>query len=277
MPGSLLTCQGLSSVYDSFYKATSGTVPGQSTTFGGLTIDATTDTISMDTSFGTAFPFQTGDIAWYTQWGGTNPPYKYWVIRLSATAIKLATSYANALNNVAADLVNSSTSSDLFGYRHHITNSPLQAAQNSGKICSNDFFLKDWWQSSAFSSNQFGIQENLRIDFTISHPGVFAGLQTVDGSFSIGFGHHGSILNTAHFRVSTGESGIVSYASFPASGGQAVRITVQNRIITYSIKSGNSYSSFYATSPLTLTQPLRLFAFFALNNTFVSDCVFTYL
>lgn len=274
MSGSSLTCQGLPTSYNTFYSASNGTVLNSSTTNGGLSVDATTDTLTIDTSFGSAFPFQTGNIVYY-RIQNILAPTRYWVIRLSSTQIKLATSLSNAQAGIAADLTTSTTPGDFFGYRHHLTNSPLEIVHQANALQTNDFFVKDFWQASAYSLLQFGITEKLRIDFILRNPGVFAGVQTLSSSFSIGYGHQGSIQNIGVGRVSTGQTWN-RVGSFP-TGGQEMRITLQDRILTYSVKSGTSYVSMYATSALSLTEPLRFFAFLPLNSTFVSDCQITYL
>jgi len=269
MPGSIITCQGLSSAYNTRFIATNST---NNVTPGGLTIDAATDTLNLDLSYtatfpypigGIPFPFNTGDIVFWQR-------VKYYAIRLSSTSIKLATSYANAINNIAVNITSNSTLADVSNWNQQVSNTPMIV--ETAVSLSNNFALnKDNWQSSAFSAVSFLITENIRFDFTVDPFPCLAGISTVSGSYVIGIGR--DLLGTTTGRETTG-------GSFHFGQGQQrldVRMTLQNQIITVARKDGSSYTTVYTTTALNITEPLRFFAFLGINNIKIQNCIITYL
>lgn len=270
MPGSIITCQGLSTRYNSYY----GIFNGDNSSFGGLTIDAATDTFNVDPSFAATlpFPFETGDIVYYWHYFGHPQVTRYFAIRLSATSIKVATSYANAINNIAVDLTVNSTNTNLFYYQHQISNAVLMF-HTGPAMESTNYFSKDIWQSSAFSSINFSITESIAFDFTIEKY-VMCGIQTVSGSYGIGMGLDPSNIIG---RETTGTA-LTNRFSYASSLGTNLRIRVQNSIISIQRKETNgSYTTIYTTTTITNTERFRFFAYFSLNNTKLSNCIITYL
>lgn len=270
MPGSIITCQGLSSAYNTRFLATNSM---DNVTPGGLTIDAATDTLNLDLSYtatypypigGIPFPFNTGDIVFWQQ-------IKYYAIRLSSTSIKLATSYANANANIAVNITSDSTLANVSIWDQQVSNTPMRV-ESVVNLSSNIPLNKNNWQSSAFSTLSFLITENIRFDFTIDPFPCLAGISTVSGSYVIGIGK--DLFGTTTGKETTG-------GSFNFGQGQArhdVRMTLQNRIITVARKETNgSYTNIYATTALNITEPLRFFAFLGINGTKIQNCIITYL
>lgn len=273
MPGSIITCQGLSTVYNSYYgiaNAASGGNP-----FLGLTIDAATDTFNVDSAFAATvpFPFQTGDVVYYGTSSNITLVTRYFAIRLSATSIKVATSYANAINGIAVDLTTNSTNTNFAHYQHQISNAVLMV-HTSDTMGITNYFNKDLWQSSSFSTLNFGITENIAFDFTIENYGM-CGIQTVSGSYGIGVGavHGNAIIG----RETTGTA-LTNRFWYAFSLGTNLRIRIQSSIITIQRKETNgSYTTIYTTTTITNTERFRFFAYFSLNNTKLSNCIITYL
>ena len=270
MPGSIITCQGLSTVYNSFYSIHNGS----SNVFRGLTIDAATDTFNVDTSVTGAlpFPFQTGDVVYYGKNTSDSGVFltRYFAIRISATSIKVATSYTNAIDGIAVDLLTTSTNTNLNQLEHQISNAVLMF--HGGPFMSyNNYFDKDWWQSSSFSTLNFGITENIAFDFTIENT-VMCGIQTVSGSYGIGLGR------SVDYIFGRETTGLHYQNRFRAQLFYDLRIRVQNSIIAIQKKETNgSYTTIYTTVTITNTERFRFFAYFSLNNTKLSNCIITYL
>ena len=271
MPGSIITCQGLSTVYNSYY----GIHNGSNSTFQGLTVDAGTDTFNVDPAFASTvpFPFQTGDVVYYGTSGSVTQVIRYFAIRLSATSIKVATSYVDAINGTAVNLTTNSTNTNTSFYQHQISNAFLMYHVGPA-MGSTNYFNKDLWQSSSFSTLNFSIAENITFDFTVEKY-VMCGIQTVSGSYGIGMGadHNNNIIGRE--TIGTSQTNRFSYA---ISLGSNLRIRVQNSIITIQRKeTNNSYTTIYTTATITNTERFRFFAYFSLNNTKLSNCIITYL
>lgn len=273
MPGSTITCQGLSSVYDSFY----GVVSSNEVNFLGLTLDASADTFNVNTSVAGAlpFPFQTGDVVYHAV-GIQNETLvtRYFAIRVSATSIKVATTYANAIDGVAANLTDSTGS---IGYMPHQISNAFMVMKGAGQwnMTYTNYFNKNLWQSSAFSVSVFSFSENIAFDFTIEN-WVMCGIQTITGSYGIGMGVAGQ-----WGRISGRETGGTEQTnrfSTSLSLGANLRIRLQNRIISVQRKeTNNSYTTIYTTTTINNTELFRFFAYFSLNNTKLSNCTITYL
>ena len=269
MPGSILACQSLSGVYDNFYNVYNGT----GASFKGLTIDAANDTFNVDTNFGSAFPFNTGDVVYYGNAMNFNLVTRYYAIKISTTSIKVATTYANAIAGIAVDLTVSSTNTNISYYQHQISNVFLMLHTGPALAYTN-IFNKDNWQSLAFSTINFSITKNIRFDFTIESF-AFAGISTISGSYAIGLGIDAG--NTVMGRESTGTA-ITNRFSVGAGSTSDVRITVLNRIITVSKKETNgTYTTVYTTTTIGSLESFRFFAYFGINNTKLQNCVITYL
>lgn len=261
MPGSIITCQGLSTAYNSYYYVTNG----NGSSFRGLTIDAATDTFNVDTSITgvTAFPFNTGDILFYTVNSVTT---KYYVIRISPTSIKVATTYARALANEVVDLTSNSSSSNVANNQHQISSLFEDTLQQIACFDINN------WQGRAFSTLNFSITEKIRFDFTLDHL-VLAGISS--NSYTIGF------LSNVKSGVMLGRESIGTGGSnrfFAGIPTQDYRLSVSERVITISQKQLNSsYTTIYTTATITNTEKFRFFTYFSLNNTKLSNCIITYL
>jgi hypothetical protein len=267
MPGSIITCQGLSSAYNSsFYAETSLT--------NYLTIDVATDTFNLNLAAvpspfpftwggNIPFPFQTGDIVYYAVVNGQlTPMLKYFAIRVSSTTIKLAASYTNAINGVAIDITVTTA---------QISNTPFGISGNT-RIQNNVPLVKDNWQSSSFSTASFPITQNIRFDFSLDFLPCFAGISTTSGSYAIGIGREAGITTVG--RETTG--GVFNFAQYAPQ--LDVRMTLQNRIITVARKETNgTHTNIYSTTALNIAEPLRFFAFLGINNTKIQNCIITYL
>ena len=270
MPGSILACQSLSGVYDSYYNVYNG----NNASFKGLTIDAANDTFNVDTNFGLAFPFNTGDVVYYGNSSGNfNLVTRYYAIKISTTSIKVATTYANAIAGIAVDLTVSSTNTNLSFFQHQISNVFLMAHTGPSLPYTN-IFNKNNWQSLAFSTINFSITENIRFDFTIESF-AFAGISTISGSYAIGLG-----IDAGTNVIGRESTGIGNTNRFSVGTGlrSDVRITVLNRIITVSKKETNgTYTTVYTTTTIGSLESFRFFAYFGINNTKLQNCVITYL
>lgn len=270
MPGSIITCTGLPSTYNSFYMAQNATSSG----FAGLTINASDDTFNLIPTLN--FPFQTGETVYYAFTAANlTLVTRYYAIRLSSTSIKIATSVANALAGTAVDLTTSSDSNNLAGNQHQISN-VMMLFHSGPSLPYNNIFNRANYQGSAYSTINFSITENIRFEFTIDAY-TFAGIVTTTETYGIGVGiiktsgPNNTILgrewndstNTGRWQM--GSAGVITSAR--------ITLTISNRVVT--VATGGI--TYYTTATITNTEQFRFFAYFSLNNTAVRDCVITYL
>ena len=276
MPGSIITCQGLSSTYNSRYAITNGYNNwGYNNTFQGLTIDAASDTFNVDTSVALPFPFQTGDVVYYGYSSSnlTNVT-KYFAIRISNTSIKVASTYANALNGIAVDLTINSTNTNYNFYQHQISN-VFSVLHHGFALPYNNAFELGMWQSSALSVISLNISQNFIYEFTFAFSDVMTGIRTLSGSYAIGimYPYYGGYVMG---RETTGTTQTNRFNAIIGSN-ITFRFTCANKIITFSQKQGSTFVNIYSTAPLTsITEPLQIFSYMGLNGTQISNCTLTY-
>lgn len=276
MPGSIITCTGLPSTYNSFYMAQNATSSG----FAGLTIDASTDTFNVGVP-ASNFPFLTGETVYYAFTAANlTLVTRYYAIRLSSTSIKLATSVANAFAGTAVDLTTNSLSTNTANNQHQISN--VMMLLHSGPDFSyNNIFNRANYQGSAYSTINFSITENIRFEFTIDAY-TFAGIVTTTETYGIGVGiakssgPNNAILgrewndSTNIGRWQMGSAGVITSAR--------ITLTISNRVVTVATGTvATGGITYYTTATITNTEQFRFFAYFSLNNTAVRDCVITYL
>lgn len=293
MPGSNITCQGLSSAYNSPYIATNNRYNNNQ--FSGLTIENNTLVVQ---SPATNFPFATGDIVYFTPAGYSGdfivPPTIYYAIVISPTQMRLATTLQNAQEGIFVTLDSSNSSN--FGIDNGtflqkvVSNSRIyHSVPNS--FPNNSHLNKSEWLSSAYSSQVFFLQNKIRIDFTLNGSGVVAGIATTSTTsnipnyaISVGRGNiETSDLNARMVMImeSTGASYLPTFASsskraVTPNGINSMRITINSGVISVAYLSGGSYITAYATVPLSDTTPCRFFSFNSINGTGLTDCTITY-
>lgn len=288
MPGSKITCQGLSSAYNSLYIATNNRLNNGE--FSGLTI---VDNTLVVQSPATNFPFTTGDIVYFTPAGYFAdfivPPTIYYAIVISPTQMRLATTLQNAQQSIFVTLAPSNSSN--FGINNGtylqkvVSNSRIyQSVQNS--FYDNSHLKKSEWLSSAYSSQVFFLQNKIRIDFTLNGYGVVAGIATTSTTnnipnYAISVGR-GDGSHTPGVGAMIMESTGSAYSPFSKRGNtptgiNSIRMTINSGVISVAYLSGGSYITAYTTVPLSNTTPCRFFSFNSINGTGLTDCTITYL
>lgn len=284
MPGSIITCTGLSATYNSTYNVRSY----RGTTNFGLSVNTALDTFNIDlgnTNVPGAFPFNTGDIVFLGDTvSGNTFVSKFFAIRVSSSAIKLATSYSNAINGIAIDqTVDPGTTS----LKYQLSNSPFGFEFSDNRCVNNEFFDTSFWQSSASSVNTFSRTDAVAMRFTLpTNGGAFVGIKTVGATplpaYGVGLGAHSyGVAGTLGRELVSG----VGTRFVVLSGGvyqNNWEIKLQNSRISIAYQPSfpsfsTTYTTLYTTPVLTTNLPLRFFSYFNINNTQLTNCVLTYL
>jgi len=236
-------------------------------------------------TFTTAHGLQTGDIV-YTAFGGGDAlrqMYGYWgvfVIVLSSTSISLASSLADASNNVVLSLSTFPNGSQAF------SNIPF-----TRPIAFYGGIPLSAWQSRATSAQVFSLNTPVAIS-GITHTMIgasdqnqpyYIGLKTATDSYYCGFGlmnQNNSSLHTSGLGDTI--SGFSSFTGFTNTGFPAAfrfTITSAKRITIEALSNGTtgSWVTRFTSSILTTQDPLFFFCNSALNNISITDCQVTYL
>lgn len=300
MPGSSIIQTGLSNVYNSRYLATNN---WNVSVFSGLTI--VNDTLTVEPP-AQNFPFATGDRVYFFDStvlaslpdAANNYQFTlYYAIRISATQIKLATSYENAIAGTAitiADFTNKTVSGTNFNNR--VISNVTAPVINRELLYDNTSFFASKWNSSAVSSQSFFISDQVRLEFDLPECSM-AGLISLEkretGIPVYGFGllrpgsktllgigdTFSNMTDNICGRSITGETSADRFF-FPFSPGWngRLRITVQNNTISVamSVNNGATFTTMFTTSQLSITSPLNFFAYNSLNNTGLTNCTINY-
>lgn len=283
MPGSQILCQGLPVAYNNLFFIANPLSANQHLGMEIIndTINSVTQTLNGSPVLGTPlqFPFSTGDIVYYSVNLSSSTEFvKYFAIKISPTQIKLATSYANAMNGVSVALSPSDSTS--VGFFTRMLSSSYLAFQSGPGIGSFNTFLKSNWQSSAYSTQTFFVQDKVEIKFdldtycfcglaslqtTNEFPNYAIGVAIDQDRRVIGRESTGS-LSTNRFNSANSISGIVS-----------IRIKINQGVVSVAVLVNNVYSTLYSTSLNPTNLPLRIFSFHSHNNTGLRNCTVAYL
>jgi hypothetical protein len=260
--GSTLTCQGLSTAYNTNFHVWNGT--------GGLVIESETDIFSVTGN--KQFPFSTGDMVYYGSiFSNQTSVFLYYAIRISETEIKLATTYENAIAGIPLNITFNSPSTNNSYFQYQIGSSPLALLHGGPSLWSASVINPSFWQSRSFSTTTFSITENISFECNLNQA-CLVGISTVSGSYRIGGGTQKSPGPSFIMRSTIGD--VRGLLNLPVS---QLKITVLNKSILFSRLSGGSYITFHTTTPLTTQEPLRFYACLGTNNTGLTNCKITYL
>lgn len=282
MPGSSITCTGLSSIYDTHYYVAHST----GSTLLGLSIDPTNDTFNVDTSKAAAFPFLTGDVFYF---GNNNLFTKYFAIRISGTSIKAATTYENAINNIAVDLTitDATPTSPASLYRYSLSNT--LATFHTGPFMRHaNYYVSSNWQSSTVSSIKLGVAQNFTYSF-IMKQGTMTGIKSIGSNFvnsdpttndfAIGVLYPFVATGSPYLIGREGNSPATGYG-FTRSPIPVGNVTGQfkcvNKVISFDYIASGVTTTVYSTSALTITNQLEIFCYSGTNSAGLTDCMITY-
>ena len=243
----------------------------------GTWADSTNNTFTVPAS--PNHPFVTGDVMYVRLWNGANilvtPMVKYYAIVISATQLKYASSYANAIAGTALTIP--SALSTVLGIRSGIGNHPNVGY--NGQYDPN-FYNPATWMASSVSTISFASTEKIQIDFTFSNPGeITASLFTKSLSYICGFYQS---LNPVSI---VGEGNATNYTIGNAlqNNMQAVppvaRFTLQNRRVSIAIRlnDGTYLTRFTGSVLATNLDPLFFAVNMGINGYNANNCTITYL
>lgn len=282
MPGSSITCTGLSNIYDTHYFVTHS----NGTTLQGLTIDPANDTFNVDTTKATAFPFLTGDVFYFSI---SNIFTKYFAIRISSTSIKAATTYENAINGTAVDLTiaDATAASSNNTYKYCISNT-LATYHTGPFMKSTNYYLSSNWQSSTVSSIKVSVAQNFTYSF-IMKQGTITGIKSVGSNFinsdptandfALGI-LYPFIVSGSPFLIGRESTSLAVSNGFNRTSIPVGNVTGQfkciNKVISFDYIASGITTTVYSTSALTTTNQLEIFCYSGTNNAGLTDCMITY-
>lgn len=282
MPGSSITCTGLSSIYDTNYFIAHG---GPGSVYLGLSIDPSNDTFNVDTSKAAAFPFFTGDVFYFSV---SNIFTKYFAIRISATSIKAATTYENAINNIAVDLTitDATPTSTIVSYKYCLSNT--LATGGTGIMKSANYYVSSNWPSSTVSSIKLGVGQNFTYSFIIKQ-GTMTGIKSIGSNFvNSDPTTNDFALGILYPFVASGLPYLIGRESnSPATNNGFNRTSIPvgnvtgqfrcvNKVISFDYIASGVTTTVYSTSALTITNQLEIFCYSGTNNAGLTDCIITY-
>jgi hypothetical protein len=239
--------------------------------------------VSSDTVTVASHPFSTGDKIYAsissTVLDGTGRGWtSLFVIVLSATQFKVATSYANAIASI----------STAFTTVSGLSNTPVNHLSNATIGIT---FLTQPWLSNSKSTQSFAVTDNVAIDFTVSEWGHNSGILPVGykwaaalvsdvGNYLVG------ISDANYFNYGDSITGMAVHQPTRRDVGESrlaltfnCRFLLQNRTVSIQIrKTDETYQTFFTSSTLSPNiQGLRFFSNFALNGINFTNCTITYL
>lgn len=282
MPGSSITCTGLSNVYDTHYFVAHST----GSTLLGLSIDPTNDTFNVDTSKAAAFPFLTGDVFYF---GVFNIFTKYFAIRISATSIKAATTYENAINGIAVDLtITDATPSSQFSYYKYCLSNTLATFHTGPFMKSTNYYVSSNWQSSTVSSIKLSVGQNFTYSF-IMKQGTITGIKSIGSNFvNSDPTINDFAISIMYPFIAMGSPYLIGRESnSPAINNGFNRISLPvgnvtgqfkcvNKVISFDYIAGGITTTVYSTSALTITNQLEIFCYSGTNGAGLTDCIIVY-
>ena len=237
----------------------------------GTWADSTNSTFTV-----TSHPFVTGDVMYvrlFTSGGTFTNTQKYYAIVVSATQLKYASSYANAIANIALSIPASLSTVVQSGIGNHL-DVGHQGFNNAR------FYDPATWMASSISTVSFASTQNVQIDLTITGSGqpMSASLFTKSLSYVSGFYQANS------FQSVVGEGSLASYEMnilqntsqiLPA----VVRFTLQNRRVIIAVKLNNGTYLTRRTGILLATNldPLFFAVNMGINGYNANNCTITYL
>ena len=282
MPGSSITCTGLNNIYDTHYFVTHS----NGTTLQGLTIDPANDTFNVDTSKATAFPFLTGDVFYFSV---SNIFTKYFAIRISGTSIKAATTYENAINNIAVDLtITDATSVSSNNIYKYCLSNTLATFHTGPVMKSTNYYVSSNWQSSTVSSIKLGVGQNFTYSF-IMKQGTMTGIKSIGSNFvnsdpttndfAIGI-LYPFIVSGSPYLIGRESTSLATNNGFNRTSIPIGNVTGQfkcvNKVISFDYIAGGITTTVYSTSALTITNQLEIFCYSGTNGAGLTDCIITY-
>ena len=250
--------------------------PWSSSTMGGggsgTWADSTNSTFTV-----TSHPFVTGDVMYVKLFSTTNQALtntqKYYAIVVSPTQLKYASSYANAIANIALSIPASLSTVVQSGIGNH----PDVGHQGFNNV---RFYDPATWMASSISTVSFASTQNVQIDLTItgSSQPMSASLFTKSLSYVSGF------FQASFLQSVVGEGSLASYEInilqntsqiLPA----VVRFTLQDRRVTIAVKLNNGT---YLTRRIgillaTNLDPLFFAVNMGINGYNANNCTITYL
>jgi hypothetical protein len=266
MPGSTITANLIAPYTSPWSFSTTG--GGGSGTWA----DSTNSTFTVP-----AHPFVTGDVMYVRLFNTAMQPVtgtqKYYAIVVSPTQLRYASSYANAIADIALSIPASLSTIILSGIGNH----PDVGHQgfNSAR-----FYDPATWMASSISTVSFASTQNVQIDFTLTgdNQPMSASLFTKSFSYVSGF------FQANGRQPVAGEGSSASYEmSISQNTSQklpaVVRFTLQNRRVTIAVKLNDGTYQVRRTGSLLSTNlaPLFFAVNMGINGYNANNCTITYL